>query len=262
MRYILIIAIIFSSGCGSKMKSKLLWEDNFDYSVENIRENWNIIEGNGCPELCGFGNNELQYYTENNISIKDDQLIITAIKTNDDKNFTSAKLTSKQKGDWKGGYIEVRAKLPEGRGTWPAIWMLPSQKKPLDWPLDGEIDIMEHVGYNQGQIYGTIHTEAYNHVKGTQKSDSIMVNDASEAFHNYALEWTDDQLVWYVDGTSYHKVNKNGEGKEGWPFIQPFHLILNLAVGGDWGGRYGVAEDIWPQQLIIDYVKVYSEKPE
>lgn len=261
--YSLALLSLFSCDSKSEADENLIWSDEFNTEGAIDPEKWNYQIGNGCPEKCGFGNNELQYYTDSttNIRIQKGALVIEAHQLTDSGKYTSAKITSRNKGDWKTGYIEVSAMLPEGRGTWPAIWMLPSTDKDLEWPADGEIDIMEHVGYNQGQIYGTIHTEDYNHIKGTQKSDSIFLDDASANFHVYAIHWTEDKIDWFVDDKLYHTVEKNGEGKSGWPFTTPFHLIINLAVGGNWGGKYGIDPNIWPQELKVDYVRVYKNKP-
>ncbi|MEQ9302922.1 MAG: glycoside hydrolase family 16 protein, partial [Marinoscillum sp.] len=122
--------------------------------------------------------------------------------------------------------------------------------------------IMEHVGYNQGMIYGTIHTESYNHKIGTQKVDSVEVNDAHIAFHNYTLIWDKDQMTWAIDDEPYFTIDKNDASYEGWPFDQPYHLIFNLAVGGTWGGSKGIDDSIWPQTLEIDFVKVYQKSNE
>lgn len=269
MKKILIFwAGIVLVSCQAQQKSQqdenLVWSEEFNYEGAPDQSKWTYQLGNGCPDVCGWGNNELQHYTkeEENIRVENGHLVIEAKPSNDERQYTSGKIVTKNKGDWHKGYVEVRAKLPYGRGTWPAIWMLPTLKGGMNWPEDGEIDIMEHVGYNQGMIYGTIHTEAYNHVKGTQKSDSIFVEDAHENFHTYGLEWTDESLSWFVDGEKYQTINRNGDGKAGWPFTTDYHLILNLAVGGNWGGKFGVAEDIWPQKLEVDYVRVYKEKPQ
>lgn len=239
---------------------KLVWFDDFDHFDES---KWTPVIGDGCPDNCGFGNNELQYYTgrPENVKVEDGILkIIARPDTMGKKPYSSAKLISKNKGDWKYGRIEARAKLPVGKGTWAAIWMLPSNVENFQWPLDGEIDIMEHVGYNAGTVYGTIHTFKYNHIKGNQKSDSLLVTTMDEKFHLYGLEWSSDSLSWSVDGQRYFSLAKNGENYEGWPFDQPFHLILNLAVGGNWGGKMGVDATIWPEMMEIDYVKVYQKK--
>ncbi len=262
-----MLAVMVLSGCTQSNDAglstgswTLVWQDDFNGDVLDA-EKWTPIIGDGCPNLCGFGNNELQYYTdeEANLKVSDGVLKLVAHQqAYDDSAYTSAKLVSKHKGDWKYGRVEVLAKLPEGRGTWPAIWMLPTMDATMNWPLDGEIDIMEHVGYHPGMVYGTIHTQKYNHMLGTQKSDSLLVNDVSSRFHNYQLEWSEEHLSWSIDGQTFLTLLKEGNGYEGWPFDQPFHLILNLAVGGNWGGKYGVDDRIWPQSFEIDYVKVYQ----
>lgn len=237
------------------------WEDDFSGNTLDPSK-WTLVIGDGCPDLCGWGNNELQYYSDkpSNVRLKDGKLIIEAHKQQMGASpYTSAKLVTKEKADWKYGRIEIKAKLPKGKGTWPAFWMLPTiSDRSLQWPTDGEIDIMEHVGYNQGMIYGTIHTEKFNHQIGTQRSDSIFVKDAHKAFHIYGIEWSPEQISWFVDDNVYLTLYKNDDDYKGWPFDKSeFHLIINLAVGGNWGGKHGVDERIWPQQLIIDYIRYY-----
>ena len=254
---ILLLALIVVLSC-SPQKQRLVWSDEFnDLDIDATK--WNVVVGNGCPELCGFGNNELQYYRRENLREANGKVIMTARKDSvEGSGFTSVKITTEGKGDWQYGRVEVRAKLPFGTGTWPAIWMLPTLDRDRVWPDDGEIDIMEHVGYNQGMIYGTIHTKKFNHLLGTEKNDSILVQDAHENFHVYALEWNEKSLSWFVDDALYLHMEKGVENEDGWPFDKKYHLILNLAVGGSWGGRNGVDEDIWPQTMEIDYVRVYQ----
>jgi beta-glucanase (GH16 family) len=155
----------------------------------------------------------------------------------------------------------VRAKLPQGVGTWPAIWMLPEESKFGGWPNDGEIDIMEHVGYDPGSVHGTVHTEAFNHTIGTQKGAQMMVSDFASEFHAYAIDWTPGKIDFFIDGQKYFTFEKTGDDPKAWPFDQPFHLILNIAVGGNWGGAKGVDATIWPQRMEVDYVRVYDRKP-
>lgn len=239
----------------------LVWADEFSSTTLNTN-NWNVIEGNGCPELCGFGNNEAQFYTQENISLENGVLRLHAKQVSGDSAFTSAKITTKNKIDWKSGYLEVNAKLPTGIGTWPAIWLLPTTQSAMDWPLDGEIDIMEHVGYNPGWVYGTIHTKAYNHIIGTQKSDSILVDNFNTDFNKYGLLWNDSTLEWYVNEKLFNKINRaQTDQKAEWPFTTDFHLILNFAVGGNWGGRFGIDSTAFPQTFEIDYVRLYKHKP-
>jgi beta-glucanase (GH16 family) len=191
------------------------------------------------------------------VHVQNGQLVIEATKT--DTLYTSGKIKSQGKGDWKYGKIEVRAKLPKGVGTWPAIWMLSTDWKYGGWPASGEIDIMEHVGHDPGNVHGTLHSEKYNHVKQTQQEGITSVTDCQENFHVYAVDWSENLVQFFVDDKLYHEVSRNPEDDyTGWPFDQPFHVILNVAIGGNWGGMKGVDDSIWPQQLIVDYVRVYQ----
>lgn len=233
-----------------------LWSDEFNYSGLPDSTKWNYDVGGH-----GWGNNELQYYTSRrpeNARVENGILTIEARKEDfEGKKYTSARLVTKGKGDWTYGRIDVRAKLPKGLGTWPAIWMLGSTT-PLKWPEDGEIDIMEHVGYDQGKIHASVHTKKYYHSIGTQKTAQIMVPDCSENFHVYSLQWDKETITMLMDNQPYFTFKNEHSGKEAWPFDGPFHLLLNVAVGGNWGGAKGVDENIWPQKMEIDYVKVYK----
>src|SRR5690606_3778477 len=137
------------------------------------------------------------------------------------------------------------------------IWMMPDATS-HGWPRGGEIDIMEHVGYNPSMVYGTVHTGKFNHKMNTHPVDSIKVEDVSGSFHTYAINWTEDKIDFFVDGERFHTFQNTGEGLDAWPFDNPFHLILNVAVGGGWGGKRGVDNAIWPQRMEIDYVRVYE----
>ncbi|HJO96322.1 MAG TPA: family 16 glycosylhydrolase [Victivallales bacterium] len=240
----------------------LIWGDEFDYTGTPDRTRWDFDIGTGADRgLVGWGNNELQYYTDNpgNIFVDNGVLTITARKEiYEDMNYTSSRIITKNIGDWQYGKIEIRAKLPEGRGTWPAIWMLPTEWRYGNWPDSGEIDIMEHVGFDQGRVHGTVHTKAFNHMIGTQKGDSLYQPDVSHAFHIYSIEWLEDRIDFYLDDFKYFTFEKVGTSFAEWPFDQPFHLLMNIAVGGGWGGAQGVADDIWPQSMIVDYVRVYQ----
>jgi len=258
--FVLLCLLVMYSCAAQTAQKGLVWSDEFDGDQLDPTR-WKAYVGNGCPGLCGFGNKELQYYTNDaeNVKLQDGKLIITAHKKSKDRNdYTSSKIWTRGIESWKYGRIEVSAKLPAGRGTWPAIWMLPQRNKYGGWPRSGEIDIMEHVGYNQGMVHGTVHTQSFNHMKGTQKGDSIMVANASEAFHEYAIEWRKDRIDWFIDGKKYHTFKNTGKNSDDWPFDQPFYLILNVAVGGSWGGKEGIDDSIWPQSMEIDYVRVYT----
>lgn len=243
----------------------LVWSDDFEVDGLPDSTKWSYDVGNGCPNLCGWGNNELEYYSEadlKNSRVENGHLIIESHK--EDKggmNYTSARLVTKHKGDWKYGRIEVKAKLPSGKGTWPAIWMLPTDMAHYGgWPKCGEIDIMEHVGYSPDSLFGTIHTEAYNHIQGTQKGGSLEDKSLESDFHIYALDWNEERMVWYMDNKKYFVFENEKATYKEWPFDQKFHLIMNIAVGGNWGGKQGVDESIWPQRMEVDYVRVYQEK--
>ena len=237
---------------------ELIWNDEFDYTGLPDNSRWSYDVGGH-----GWGNREDQFYTENreeNARADGDHLIIEARKEDwGGRSYTSARLVSKLKGDWTYGRIEVRAQLPSGRGTWPAIWMLPTNSHYGNggWPDTGEIDIMEHVGYNQDQVHATIHTDAYNHTLGTQKGGGKHVPGASDVFHVYAVEWSPTKLVFSIDGVDFWTYSKGLSNWQGWPFDLDFHLIMNVAIGGSWGGVQGIDDSIFPQQMLIDYVRVY-----
>jgi beta-glucanase (GH16 family) len=261
-----VLGLIFSSFYPLKSQDSnkyvLVWSDEFDTEGAPNEENWSFDIGNGCPDLCDWGNNELQYYMAGsleNARVENGVLIIEAHKQEImDKPFSSARLKSIPKGKWLYGKIEVKAKLPRGNGVWPAIWMLPVEGEYGAWPQSGEIDIMEHVGFNKDSVFGTVHTTNFNHKIGTQKGAAIYANNLSDVFHVYAVEWTQDKIDFFFNGLKYFTFNKISDHAADWPFDQPFYLILNLAVGGDWGGRHGVDFSIWPQRFEIDYVRVYQ----
>ena len=241
---------------------KLVWSDEFDVDGLPDKTKWNYEIGDGCPRLCGWGNNEQQYYTladSSNARVVKGNLIIEAHKSPmGDKEYTSARIITKNKGDWKYGKISIRAKLPSGIGTWPAIWMLPSENKYGNWPNSGEIDIMEHVGYAQDSIYGTVHTSSYNHLIGNQDVKAIYHKDVESAFKTYSIVWNEYKIEWFVDDVSYHTFENRNLSDREWPFDEKFHLIMNIAVGGKWGGRMGIDNEIWPQRMEVDWIRIYQ----
>ena len=154
-----------------------------------------------------------------------------------------------------------RVRVPAARGTWPAIWTLGTNRAQVGWPACGEIDIMEFVGYEPGVIHANVHTRAYNHARGTGRGDRTKVPDASEAFHVYAVEWHPDRMDFFVDDKRYFTYAKEkNAGADVWPFDQPHYLILNLAIGGAWGGQRGIDDAIFPQWFEIDYVRIYQQR--
>lgn len=238
---------------------QLVWDQEFDTGSMLDTSQWTYEVGNNN----GWGNQEKEYYTDarpENARIENGHLVIEARKESyQGFSYTSARIITRGKEEWQYGKIEVRARLPKGRGTWPAIWMLGSEM-PLQWPLDGEIDIMEEVGFDPDLIHGSAHTATYNWVKGTQITDTLRVPTAQDSFHVYTLEWTPDYLDYYVDSTRYLRFTNPHQTFNEWPFDHSCYLILNLAIGGGWGGQQGIDDSIFPQQMQVDYVRVYQRK--
>lgn len=240
---------------------ELVWSDEFDYEGLPDSTKWSYdTKGNAH----GWGNNEAQHYTSHNPDnafVENGVLTITArIDSMEGKKYTSARLISKEKGDWLYGRFEIRAKLPSGLGTWPAIWMLPTDWEYGGWPASGEIDIMENVGYDPDTIVGSAHTESYNHMKGTQKSVKIYGPTSYTSFHTYALEWEESEYRLYMDDNHFFTFKNEGTGFKEWPFDKRFHLLLNLAIGGNWGGKKGIDDSLFPHKFLIDYVRVYKQE--
>lgn len=240
---------------------KLVWGDEFDRDGAPDPTLWNFDVGGH-----GWGNRELQFYTDRaeNARVEHGLLVIEARReAYQGQDYTSARLVTKGKADWTYGRFEIRAKLPSGRGTWPAIWMLPT-KWDLgsgDWPDIGEIDIMEHVGYNQGSIHASTHSRAHQWRNKNQRTAIVKSSDVSTAFHTYTLEWDAEEIRIYFDDQHYFTSRKEGGDWQSWPFFRPFHLLLNVAVGGDWGGEKGVDPSVFPQRMEVDYVRVYQREP-
>lgn len=231
------------------------WRDEFDYTGRPDPAKWGYDLGGD-----GWGNDELQQYTDriDNASVGDGMLSIVARKERlAGRDYTSARLVSKGKGDFLYGRFEIRAKLPPGRGTWPAIWMLPTDWAYGGWPHSGEIDIMEHVGFDPGVVHVSVHTGAYYHTIGTQKTATRPVESATTAFHRYRVDWTPRVIRGYIDDGQVFEFANEGTGPAVWPFDKRFHLLLNIAVGGSWGGQKGVDDTIFPARMEIDYVRVY-----
>ena len=244
---------------------QLVWADEFEVPGLPDASRWSYDSGGH-----GWGNRELQFYTEGrpeNARVEGGRLIVEARREPwQGKDYTSARLLSR--AGWTYGRIEARARLPRGRGTWPAIWMLPVRGGygKGGWPDNGEIDIMEHVGFNPGVVHGTVHTRAYNHADRTQRGATLNVEDAQDAFHVYATEWTPRDVRVFVDDRMYftfpnERLSRPDADWRHWPFDQAFRLLLNIAVGGNWGGQKGVDDSIWPQRMEVDYVRVSQSAP-
>ena len=245
---------------------RLAWSDEFDAAGLPDAGKWGY---DTARNAAGWHNHELQYYANaraDNSRVENGMLVITARKedlstlgVNDwgGQRYSSARLLTRDKASWRYGFFEIRAKLPCGTGSWPAIWTL-SAPPQTRWPDDGEIDIMEHVGFDPGVVHGTVHTGAYNHTRGNQRGATTTIADLCAAFHRYQLTWTATRITIGVDDRNYYQYSNDRSGNAEWPFDSPQYLILNIAVGGDWGGQRGVDDAIFPLQMQIDYVRVYQ----
>ena len=242
----------------------LVWSDEFDGSGLPDSTKWSYNIGN-----WGWGNNEPQYYTnakQENARIEDGNLIIEAWKTGSINEWTSARLTTQGKETFLYGKIEFRAKVPVGRGTWAAGWLLGDDyRDELSWPYCGEIDVLECVGFEiddstgNGKNHATCHTRSYYFKQGNQIGADTNMQAMNTAFHTYAIEWYPDVIYGLVDGKRYYTYDKNKDELE-WPFNKPQNIIVNLAIGGGWGGAKGIDSTWDKHQYILDYVRVYELK--
>ncbi|MFO7774507.1 MAG: glycoside hydrolase family 16 protein [Candidatus Hydrogenedentota bacterium] len=252
----------------------LVWQEEFDYEGLPDPEKW-------TQEYGFIRNEEAQYYTRErpeNARVEDGRLIIEAHeehypnaaheegadhwrRAREYAEYTSASLTTEDRQHFQYGRIEVRARLPQGQGVWPAIWMLGENHRDVGWPRCGEIDIMEFVGFQPNTIHANIHTQAYNHSIGTGRGDTIEAEAPWEEFHLYGIEWDEERIDFFFDDEVYFAYEKEADaGEAEWPFDQPFYLILNVAIGGAWGGQQGIDDDIFPQRMEVDYVRVYERE--
>jgi beta-glucanase (GH16 family) len=266
----LLICVAFAlNGCletkhstSIKPGRTLVWADEFNYTGLPDTTKWGYDVGDGCPKNCGWGNNEMQYYTANrkeNARVEDGHLVIEAHhETMVNKTYSSARLVSRGKGDWTYGRMDIRAKIPQGLGVWPAIWMLSTDWSYGGWPESGEIDIMENVGWMPDSLFGTVHTKRFNHIIKTQQSASIFCKTLASEFHTYSIDWDAEKIDFLFDGKAYLTFKNRHEGPDAWPFDRNFYMIFDLAVGGNWGNVKGVDESIWPRRMEVDYVRVYQ----
>lgn len=235
----------------------LVWSDEFETDGTPDSSKWNYDLGDGCPNLCGWGNNEKQSYTSrsDNAVVEDGVLKITAKKENyQGSEYTSARMLTQGKYSFTYGKVEVRAKLPSGGGTWPAIWMLGSSITSVGWPACGEIDIMEHTGNNQGVVSSALHTTSSS--GATINHGDQRIDDVTEQFHVYELFWNNEEMIFSVDGVEHYRYNPNNKNADTWPFDAPQFLILNIAMGGNLGGT--IDPNFSESTMEIDYVRVYQ----
>ena len=243
----------------------LVWSDEFD-AAQLDSETWYFEQGDGCPDLCGWGNNELEWYLPDNAELRDGKLVITARnEASNGKNYTSARINTRDRFAFRYGRIEASIRLPAGQGIWPAFWMLPQESAYGTWAASGEIDIVEAVnlgGSGGNTVHGTIHFGG-PWPNNTFAGESYLVpTDTTTDFHTYALEWDRAEMRWYVDGVLYAMQNNwNSSGGDfPAPFDQTFHILLNVAVGGNWPGPPDDTT-VFPVTMEVDYVRVYSGDP-
>lgn len=250
---IFCFALLFWS-CQQKVDKKYLLKENFD--KETLDESiWNYETGDGCPDICGWGNNERQIYKKENVSIRNNQLVITAEKS--DSLYYSGRIRTNGKFSFKYGTIEVRAKLPQGQGVWPAIWMLGNNIGEVGWPASGEIDVMEYVGKNPGEIHTSMHTTSSH--GNTENTAVTKIENIEDGFHTYKAIWNADAIEFYIDNDKVYTYSPQEKNEDNWPYNQKFYVLLNMAIGGNFGGPE-VDDSIFPQKFIIDYVHVYENQ--
>jgi beta-glucanase (GH16 family) len=257
LRYIFLALVLFTP-CfvNAQVTRKLLWSDEFNYNGLPDTTKWNFEVGKAKY------NNEPQFFTKDpeNVVCANGKLTITCrIKeVGGTKEYTSARMNTEGKFEVKHGRIEARAKLPEGRGVWPAFWMLGTNG---DWPQCGEIDIMEYWGHDPNTIASNVHTGDYNHTKGTGRGGTTTFVDPWKDYHIYAVDWYADHLDFFFDDKMFYSCKSKGEGIGEWPFNAPEYIILNFALWNNWNGKPGIDDTIFPQEFSVDYVRVY-ELPE
>ncbi|MDF2188021.1 family 16 glycosylhydrolase [Paraflavitalea sp. CAU 1676] len=237
----------------------LAWKDDFDGPALNTTI-WSHQNGDGCPNVCGWGNNELEYYTDRaeNLYFQNGKLIIEARPESfQGKGYTSSKIITQGKKPIKFGRIDIRAILPKGKGIWPAFWLMPDKSVFGGWPKSGEIDLMEVVGHEPAKTHGTLHFGPGPGSTQISRNWSLPAKTFNDEFHVFSLEWKQDQIQWLVDGQVFSTVTKADLGANNYPFNEEFFVIFNLAVGGNWPGSPD-ANTYFPQWLIVDYIRVYQ----
>jgi len=237
---------------------KLVWGDEFSGSQLNM-QNWSYENGTGCPSICGWGNNELQYYRPENSWLEDGTFVIEARKESYQGNsFTSTKIITREKQTFKYGRIDIRAKLPKGQGIWPAIWMLGQNHAQVGWPKCGEIDIMEMIG-GKGREK-SVHGNAFWYREGvTDFSGSYTLTEGNfyDEFHVFTLIWDEEQLRYFVDDSLFHTNYITTSDKT--EFHKPFYFIMNIAVGGNWPGNPDDSTE-FPTRMFVDYIRVFQKE--
>ncbi len=236
----------------------MAWQDEFNGSTLD-EASFNFELGDGCPNLCGWGNNELQLYTDepSNVILENGSLVIRATRETS-RDFRSGRITTKDKRSFKYGRIDVRAKITRGQGMWPAIWMLGQNIDDVGWPASGEIDIMENVGHLAATSHGTAHWGPRGRGYSTFDGSSLTIDeDFAERFHVFSLVWEEDLIEWYIDETKFFTLTPANTRGEAWRFNEEFFFIFNVAVGGNWPGNPDSTTE-FPQQMDVDYIRVFQ----
>lgn len=239
----------------------LVWNDEFNgSSIDAAKWNHEV-------NASGGGNNELQYYTQRkkNSFVENGNLVIEAhrerfMDVEGTRDYTSARMTTRGRGDWKYGRFEIRARLPKGQGIWPAIWMMPTASEYGGWAASGEIDIMEIIGSKPDLLHGTLHFGgSYPNNQSSGSSHQLSSGSLSSEFHTYAIEWKEGEIRWYIDDFLYSRKTEWNSANAAYPapFDKEFFMILNVAVGGNWPGSPD-ASTVFPQRMEVDYVRVYE----
>ena len=232
------------------------WSEEFNIDGLPNSENWIYEIGTGCPDLCGWGNGESQYYTDRveNVKVENGLLKITAkTESYNGSNYTSARIISRDKYEFQYGRVDIRAKLPTGAGTWPALWMLGANHQSVGWPACGEVDIMEHWGHNPTVISGAIHTP--DSFGDTWTKGETIVSDYSTQFHIYSINWTSEKIEFFVDDNIFYTYNPSPKTETNWPFDAPAFFILNVAMGGSW---FDIDPNFVESTMEVDYIRVYQ----
>jgi len=241
-------------GGGGGPSWHLVWQDEFDgSSIDESKWSFDV-------QWPGWVNHELQGYTRRweNARVENGNLVIEGRHDWwNGQEYTSARLKTQGRRSWTYGRFEARMQLPGGWGSWPAFWMMPDNFS-RGWPACGEIDIMEEVGYDQDNVHATTHSQAYNWRSPNQRTSTTGVPGATSGFHVYTADWNPEGIDFFVDGRWYFKSPNDYTGDDAWPFNKNFYIILNLAIGGDWGGAQGVDPNTWPRRMLVDYVRVYQ----
>ncbi len=252
----LLSVALIAVGCATPAPAeRLVFADEFDRDGLPDPARWDYEEGR-------VRNGELQHYTRAraaNARVENGVLVLQAHREAfAGAAYTAASVITKGRAAFRHARIEVRAKLPRGRGVWPAIWLLGSDFEAVGWPRCGEIDVMEFVGHEPGVVHANVHSDAMNHLRGNGRGTRIPLATASDAFHVYGVAWDARTMVFTLDGAPTFTVVNDGTGPSSWPFDGAFYLLLNFAVGGSWGGQQGVDESVFPQRFEIDWVRVFA----